>query len=172
MPLFALILSAGLMATRPSIASLPDPAGGVLNGRVALMFWPGLMTQNGLQPIPKEECTVHLALVDDQARESVYPCGDWFLPPTPARYLQWLEQADFLSYQTVVGYAGEPFHGRGLVSVSRLYPASSARLDPRVKLRPDETFRFVSLGTGGDRLRSDRLVPAARSWKAAFHYPR
>jgi hypothetical protein len=169
MRLLALLLSTGLLASGAIV--LPDPSKGVISGHVALMFWPGLRTQTAVQPLPLGNCTVHLILIDDQARENVYPCGVWFQPPAPSRYLHWLEQGDFISYQNVLGYAVAPFKGKGLIGLDPLFPASEVKLDPRVKLRHDETFRFVSLKIDGDQRMFDRRIPAGQIPSRTFAVP-
>src|SRR5438445_817220 len=110
--MFFPVLFSILLAAAPSI---PDASKGEINGHVALMFRPGVATESGVKPLSKEGCTVHMILADDQSRESVYPCGEWFQPEIPARFIAWMEEPGFVSYQRIVGYAHEPFHGRGFI---------------------------------------------------------
>jgi hypothetical protein len=134
-----------------------------------MMFLPGVAAQTHLKPLPTTKCTVHLILADDQARESIYPCGEWFQPPI-ARYLEWLEEPGFVSYQRVVGYAGEPFHGKGMIGLNTLTHAAAVSLVSRIKLNADETFRLVSLTTEGDSRLFDRRITPGRV-KEAFQVP-
>jgi hypothetical protein len=162
------VLFSILLAAAPSI---PDSAKGEIDGHVALMFWPGVATESGVKPLSKEGCTVHMILADDQSRESVYPCGEWFQPEISARFIAWMEEPGLVSYQRIVGYAHEPFHGRGFIGVDTLSPAANVALDRQVKLQPDQTFRIVALKTETNLRMFDRRIRADRAAKGSFQVP-
>jgi hypothetical protein len=164
------IIAATLSAVSTAV-HLPDAAGGHINGRIALMFWPATESPGRLVPVPKNDCTVHFVLADDQARESVYPCGEWFQPPVPSRYVHWLEQGDSVSYQSVVGYGGDAFRGKGLIGVDPMFPAGFVAIDPKLKLEADQTFRIVSLKTQGERRMFDRRLSSMQARRATTRVP-
>jgi hypothetical protein len=77
----ATLLVAGLLTATESIR-LPDSAAGVINGRVAMMFWPATDTTGGKVAayLPVDDCRVILAPWTDFTAERSYPCGEWFQP--------------------------------------------------------------------------------------------
>ena len=76
--------------------------------------WPGDL-------LPFDDCEVHAALFDELERETLYPCGAWFVPP-PDRYWIWAERGNTISaaqIQTLATGIGTV----GLRSIHLMVPA-------------------------------------------------
>jgi hypothetical protein len=150
---------------------LLDPGSGEINGRVAIMVWPGRAAKGNVEPQPADDCQVHMVLVDDQTQESVYPCGKWFQPAAPGRYLEWVEQKRFISYQRVTVYGGEAFRGSGLIVVEPMMPAARVALSTTTPVAAGETFRIISLSQRERARLFDRRVSAAKVRSKTFALP-
>lgn len=126
----------------------------LVEGRVKLQVLP-----SGALAV-KSDCSVHLIEVADQSSERTYPCATWFQPPI-GRYLFWLEQADEISHQSVLRYAGEA--GSGLVMDKATMAAGLVQLDRHASIPADATFRVISLEQSGAERAFDRRIRASRA---------
>jgi hypothetical protein len=130
------VLSA-ILAAEP--ISLPDSATGVIDGRIAVMFWPTSSTSGGKLGalLPTSDCRVMLAPWTDFAAEHAYDCGVWF-QPAEGRYQAWLEKGDERISPTAatINYARAPFEGRGQLIVMPLEAGGRVALAPDVALPP------------------------------------
>ncbi|MCP4592798.1 MAG: hypothetical protein GY842_18850, partial [bacterium] len=119
-----------------------DVSKGVIDGRVAVSFWPtaGLESRELRDPTGFE---VHLVPVDDQDQEYAYPCGTWFQPPRD-RYRLWLEADGWMSPDsTILIYAGSRFEGAGMAGVSPVVPAGTVRLSEDLDLGSNHSLRLL-----------------------------
>jgi hypothetical protein len=152
-----LVLSAVVAATavhgetRPDVLHLPDPATGAINGRVALLYWPVLATDDSKEPklLPRAGCRVHLIPQEDPAAEHRYACGTWFQPPVGS-YNAWLETADRISDPWTVIYGGAPSKG-GLAAVVPVHPAGHVGTPAGRSPANGEELRILSLDSHGTR---------------------
>ncbi|HEX9986726.1 MAG TPA: hypothetical protein VGF69_25955 [Thermoanaerobaculia bacterium] len=144
--LLALAVAVSPLHAQEVPGRLPDPATGVMNGRVAVLVAPAEGSDaSGWFAADASGCTVHTLTLNGQ-QKGRYPCSRWFQPPEAGPYLHWLEQGDLISQQTVLRYAGEPFAGRGLMVLKPMELAGRLRVDPAPRLNPGETLRILSLG--------------------------
>ena len=138
-------------AIRAEPSELPDPSTGEIDGKAALRLVPNGVIEPG--------CIGHLVPVDAQEEDFVYPCGTWFLPPAPGRYIEWIEQGHRISQQAVLVYGAPAFHGMGLTLSKELVDAGEIRLAQPPPLEPGETVRFLSLVRHGAARLFDRRLP-------------
>lgn len=124
----------------------PDPGSGVIDGRVAAMFWPSRGTgANGTEFLDAEGCRAHLVPATDLDVERTYPCGRWFRPAA-GTFKAWLEGKDYISaFPTTFRYRDEPFTGRGFVGVIPVVPAGRVRLADDVPLPAGRSMRLIAL---------------------------
>jgi hypothetical protein len=131
----ALLLAVVLAAA--NTIRLPDPSTGVINGRMALMFWPANDTPGGKADtyLPVDDCRVVLAPWTDFTAERSYPCGEWFQPAN-GRYQAWLEigQDRISRMAGTINYGAEPFKGFGQQVVMPMGAGGRIALAPDVKL--------------------------------------
>jgi hypothetical protein len=134
----------------------PDPATGVINGRIALLYWPVLSADKDREPqlLSPEGCRIHLIPADEPAVEHQYPCGEWFQPPIGS-YDAWLETADRVSPQWTVVYGGAPAES-GLAGLVPVFAAGRVSLPAGHSLAPGEEVRLLSLD-GHQTMKSDRI---------------
>lgn len=128
-----------------------DPKSGNIGGRIAIAAVPV-----DPQPANYAPCEVHLVLTTYDKDELVYPCSTWFQPAV-GRYLFWLEQGSFVSYQSVIFYGGEPFHRTGMLLSKPLFRAGTVRIedDP---IPAGATLRVLSLQTARTYRPFDRVI--------------
>ena len=134
-----------------------DPTTGNIGGRIAFAALP-----SDPQPANHAPCEVHLVLTSYDAEELISPCNTWFQPPV-GRYLFWLEQGPYVSYQSVMFYAGEPFHQSGMLLSKPLFPAGTLEIDHN-PIPPGATFRVLSLQIERNYRPFDRVIkPGSRT---------
>jgi hypothetical protein len=128
-----------------------DPKSGNIGGRIAIAALPV-----DPQPANHAPCEVHLVLTTYDKDQLVYPCSTWFQPAV-GRYLFWLEQGSFVSYQSVIFYGGEPFHRTGMLLSKPLFRAGTVRIedDP---IPAGATLRVLSLQTARTYRPFDRVI--------------
>lgn len=121
-----------------------DLTKGVIDGRVAVSFWPvkGYHGQTLEDPSVFE---VHLVPADNLDAELSHPAGKW-IQPAPGRYKYWLEGPDSISpFSSVMNYAGGPFKGKGLASVTPVVPAGVVAVPPELELPEHVVLRLLHL---------------------------
>lgn len=131
----------------PSLAAIspPDPSAGVLDGRVAALFWPSRGGAEKPEFLAPEGCQAHLIPAIDLETEKTYPCGRWFRPPAGA-YKAWLEGKDYISaFPATFRYVDEPFKGRGFVGVIPVIPAGRVRVADDVPIPNETGLRLISM---------------------------
>lgn len=168
---------------------LPDPKSGVINGKVAVMFWPADPARSSDVPIGEllsaDDCHVVLEPWTNLAAELTQPCGIWFQPPE-GRYRVWLEKGESLTSTTgSLNYVASPFGGHGQGVVMAVVPGGRVALAPDVTIPPNAELRLINfdsccIGTGfvhpfdrralptASTLRSGLLVPAGRVFAGIF----
>ncbi len=121
-----------------------DTSKGVIDGRVAVSFWPsaGLESRELRDPTGFE---VHLVPVEDQDQEYAYPCGTWFQPPR-GRYRLWMETDGWMSpHPAIFIYAGSRFEGAGMAGVSPVVPAGTVKLSEDLNLGSNHRLRLLHM---------------------------
>jgi len=131
--------------SRTNDLKLPDPATGAINGRIALLYWPVIPTDDPNEPrlLPPQGCRVHLVPQDDPSIEHRYACGTWFQPPTGS-YNAWLETTDRISTPWIVRYGGAPSQA-GLAALVPVHPAGRVAIADGRSLAAGEELRILSL---------------------------
>jgi hypothetical protein len=110
-----------------------DPGKGLIDGKVAVGYWPGTSSALDRKPADPSGFAAHIALRDDLGTETVRPAGEWFFPPWSGVFLAWLEspaRSLISPSPTPVAYrlpAPAGVHGMGLID--RVVPAGRLRLD-------------------------------------------
>jgi hypothetical protein len=145
----------------PTIVALPNAKAGAIHGKVALLALLFDRRDNRML-FDSKGCQVHLVNSGDESIEHAYPCGAWFQPPV-GRYLLWLELGSFVSYQSVVYYAGEPFRTAGKVFQKQMFPAGSVQLDKKTSVPVGATFRLLALNTRARFRPFDRKIANANA---------
>ncbi len=108
-----------------------DAGKGVIDGRLAISFWPAEDSRGDdlIDPLGFE---VHLVPESDLGEELTYPCGTWLQPPS-AKYRFWLEGNGSISpSSSVMVWSGGAFQGKGGVVVNRVVPGGLVGL-PEVR---------------------------------------
>jgi hypothetical protein len=168
---------------------LPDPKDGVINGKVAVMFWPASPPHSSDRPIGEllspDNCHVVLEPWTNLAEELTNPCGIWFQPPE-GRYRVWLEKGESLTSTTgSLNYAASPFTGRGQGVVMAVVPGGRVTLSAEITVPPNAELRLINFdsccsGTNfvhpfdrralptAPTLRSGLLVPVGRVFAGIF----
>jgi hypothetical protein len=126
---------------------LPDASSGVIDGHPAALFWPAVAeTAELLDP---RGCEVHITKVE-KTTESIYPCGDWFVPPV-GRYIAWVESDQWMSPAPVVfSYGGGPARTGGARLITPVVPAGRVSVFFTGQPPRASSVRFLSLlGKGG-----------------------
>jgi hypothetical protein len=157
------VCTTGVVAT----VALPDPRGGNVNGIGGVLFWPGdMFAANGeARPLPTASgCEARLVAYADLDRELAYPCGKWFVLPSPGRYEYWLETSGRITpTMGLLVYGRKPFSGRGMASIIPVTPAGRIVIPPERKMPEAEGLRLLSIDSPqrwGTRV-FDRRVSAA-----------
>lgn len=128
------LFSTALSAAEPRV----DPSEGVIDGKVAVSFWPGNASETS-------GCTAHLVPDGNHDEEIVYPCGQW-LRPQPGKYKYWLEAVDKISpSSSVFTYAGGVFQGRGMVVRKSVEAGGRVALAPENDPPPSAVLRLLHL---------------------------
>jgi hypothetical protein len=147
-----------LLLTAPSAVAAPiiplDPKTGNIGGRIALAAIP----RGTMQLDKRAPCEVHLVPASYDTPEQVFPCNTWFQPRV-GRYLFWLEQGAFISYQSVINYGGEEFRRAGMLLSKPLFPAGQVEIRART-IPPGGTLRLLSLRTARAYRPFDRVLAA------------
>jgi hypothetical protein len=127
-------------ATKGGVA-LPSLDSGVIDGKVALMFWP---TDVDVTPLDPAGCNVHLVALERRDEELLFDCGVWF-QPAPGKYKAWLETEDhrISAVPNMVFYSGEKFEGRGMRALATVVPAGQIAL--REPAGKDLSLRLIQL---------------------------
>ncbi len=113
----------GLLASAagPEESIQLDATKGVINGRVAVSFWPSGDSRGDklIDPLGFE---VHLVPESDLGQELTYPCGTWLQPPA-GKYRFWLEGNGWVSpSSSIMTWLGGTFQGKGGVVINRVLP--------------------------------------------------
>lgn len=141
------------------VAVSSDPPGSI-GGRIALQVVPQDVS------IDTRSCVVRRIDAEEQSRDWKFACGAWFQPPV-GRYFFWAEQDGWVSAQTIIRYAGEPFTDSGLMLSKQMVPAGAVQLDRRVDVPRGSTFRLLSLELLGTNRPFDRRIAPARAHEVA-----
>jgi hypothetical protein len=89
----------------------------------------------------------HLTRLDDPDVELVFPSGAWFQPPV-GRYRARVEGEWQISpYSLVLGFAGRPFRGRGLVATIPVAEAGRVKLSQGERVGPQLVLRLLHAGS-------------------------
>lgn len=124
----------------------PDPRTGVINGRMALMFWPANDTTGGTVDLylPADDCRVVLAPWTDFTAERSHPCGQWF-QPTEGRYQAWLEMGDgrISPVAATTNYGPAPAE-RGQLIVVPVRAGGRVALAPDVNLNAGQELSLIN----------------------------
>ncbi len=142
-----LLIGVPLLAASSAQAQIEiDAAKGVIEGRVAVAFWPGSEHPNGeIRSIDPAGFQGRLVPQDSPDHELSYPCGTWFQPP-PDKYKFWLEGNGMISpFSSIMIYGGGKFRGKGLASITTVVPAGTVRLCPELDLPEGVALRLLHL---------------------------
>jgi hypothetical protein len=143
---FSTLVVAGLLTAAEAIRP-PDSATGVINGRIALMFWPAADTTAGKVTtfLPVDDCRVILAPWTDFTAERSYGCGEWF-QPAEGRYQAWLEMGSDRVSPTAatINYGAERFEGRGQLIVMPAGAGGRVTLAPDVPLAAGQEVSLIN----------------------------
>ncbi len=136
----AALFSAGALAQPIEI----DSSKGVIDGKVAISFWPTRDSRSRTVADPAG-FEVRLVPQSGQDKEIGFPCGTWIQPP-PDRYKFWLEGQGWISpFSSVMTFVGGPFQGQGGASVTQVAPGGLVALDPQVEQPPEVALRLLHL---------------------------
>jgi len=121
-----------------------DLTEGVIDGRIAVSFWP-VKGYHGQMLEDPSGFEVHLVPAENLDEESTQPAGKW-IQPSPGRYKYWLEGPDSISpFSSVMSYVGGPFKGAGLASATPVVPAGIVALPPELELPEHVMLRLLHL---------------------------
>lgn len=112
----------------------PDPATGEIDGKRAVLVWPGDGQVTG--------CEATLVPENDPDAEDHYPCGEWFIPPF-GKYKAWIEGPSSISPAPAkLSYLSGQFTGQGLMAVFETTSAGEIGLRTRW---PGTSLRVLNL---------------------------